>query len=217
MKISILIPATVVGNVTRTEAMKFCVKRWQSIMPASEICIGGSNHIPFNRSAALNASHSKSHGDVFIVADADTIINELFVLRAINLIQDGPCWSIPFTNYYSMPKDSTERILNGSPGQLLFEPTFDPVPTNNPPIARGIHVITREGWEKCGPCDEGFIGWGCEDGQRKALMFYRLGTPNIVPGFCMHLWHERKPEESKQNPFMKKNSERLEQFRKGLQ
>ena len=110
----------------------------------------------FSLAQARNAAVRKATTDVVVIADADTLIDPLNVLRAVAQ-PDGVCW--PFTRY---------RILAGEylgtpVDQLAAVPHVNTWDGEGVLGVGGCMVTTRKEYWRLGGQPSEFIGWGWED------------------------------------------------------
>jgi predicted glycosyltransferase involved in capsule biosynthesis len=163
--------------------------RYSLLLPGVEIVIGPSEE-PFNRSAARNTAFAGSHGDVLLIADADTIFHADQILAAVEMVQKERTWVIPYAWYYNLSEEVTDNILELDPGETILEPANPSLWEHKIVSWAGLLVMPREAFEEVGGYDERFEGWGFEDNAfRLALDTLWAPHQRIDWGYCLHLWH----------------------------
>ena len=139
---------------SRMAAFRRVMEYWE--MFGWPVVFADSETEVFSLAQARNAAVRKATTDVVVIADADTLIDPLNVLRAV-AEPDGVCW--PFTRY---------RILAG---EYLDTPIAElaSVPHVNTWDGEGVlgvggcMVTTRKEYWRLGGQPSEFIGWGWED------------------------------------------------------
>ena len=212
--ISFLIPVGG-GNPTRDRAADFVIRRLCLQFPNDEVCVGTNSDEPFNRSKARNDAFRQATGDVLVVCDSDTILPEKQIRLGASMLLAGAPWVCPFTRYQPLDESETEIILKSPPFMEFKEPNRKHA-NEHRLASRGVQMLLRSDWEKCGGYDERFIGWGGED--RAAKQSYRsvLGEPVSIHGYSLHLWHSRNIYDDNNQPFASKNFELAGELAKAL-
>jgi hypothetical protein len=133
---------------------------------------------PFSRGRAINRAVNDSSAEVVLVNDADCIVPEDQIVRAIALALELPGPVLAFTDYTRLNQaGAPERVVEGAPSQSCF-------------------AIRRHSFLTVGGYDERFEGWGYEDVAFNVACS-RLWPLRRIPGPLYHLWHgERRPDDS---------------------
>lgn len=160
---------------------------------------------PFNRSAAINAAARQAgQWEAAIIADADVIVPQANIGKAIDIALTTGQLTFPWTTRRNLRNTITKRIIEGWPV------TIDPRPANdrshNPHVALDLPlwpesmtcssclVVPRQLWDLVGGFDERFAGWGWDDVAFHRSSVTLAGGQQAVPGDLLHLWHPRAPE-----------------------
>jgi glycosyltransferase involved in cell wall biosynthesis len=143
------------------------------------VVLGDSSAERFNLSAARNSAVGQATSDVVVVADADTIPDELALDTAILACErHGGVWW-PFTEYRYLAPDA------GVDGADL---AAAPVAERYPNSVGGLLVIRREEYWRLNGFDERFTSWGGED-RAFELAASRLSTIHRIPGIVFAFNH----------------------------
>lgn len=116
-----------------------------------------------------------------IVADADVTLGSMSQLTAgIDLAVELDQVVFPFRRYVGLTPENTRTVLEG--GGYSDRGGF-----RSQAHTSSVTIILRSVWDRIGPFEERFTGWGFEDSEfaRRARPFGR------VRGDVYHLWHPR--------------------------
>ena len=73
MRISLLVPFRADSPIdSRNASWSWVRRRWQYILPEAELCVGTDEGQPFSKTVAVNDAYRQSHGDMLVIADADS-------------------------------------------------------------------------------------------------------------------------------------------------
>jgi hypothetical protein len=174
----------------RDRIFGWVLRWWNANFPEAEICVGRNFDDPFNRGKARNDAFGQSHGQVVVVADADTVPTGEGVRAAIADVIEARCWSIPYAEnrYYNLTEQATADVLSWTTRNAIPEPDehlWDHKITS----WAGCLVIPREAWERVGGYDERFVGWGYEDNAFRVKLDRLWGPHRREDSYCCHLWH----------------------------
>jgi len=152
---------------------------------------------PFNRSAALNDAYAWSvfgrDVDVVIVADADSMVGEDQLARAIRTARVTGRLTVAHDRWLNVETHERTGFLAGEP-------------INEKRVRRGSYlrpravvrgsvssmlVVPTALWDKVGGFDERFVGWGFEDRAFHRMCERARGGYERIPGPVYHLDHER--------------------------
>lgn len=160
----------------RLPAFNRCITFWRD--NGFSIHLGDSDGVTFSKSQALNRAVKKTDADIVILADADTLpdnINQ--VTDAIHCIDAADAHMVfPFTWYHYVDADhvETEDLSTITDYSTVEHSTG------------GIVVIRRSTYWAAGGFDERFVGWGHEDcsfAYAVTTMFGEQRLPGIVWSF----------------------------------
>lgn len=190
MKLSILIPFRDAEGV-RTPAKNWIVKRWAHFWPKAEIIIAADDGVdPFNKSLAVNKAAAHAHGDIFVILDADTWIDPIWMKRALALVAQGVPWVVPARRSMRLKKEYSDRLLALDPTGAL--PAITSTWAEQTGAVVGfVWVVSRAGFEKIGGMDERIRGWGGEDTAFTMAMDRVVGKHHRLAGTVICLWHPR--------------------------
>ena len=147
------------------------------------------NKIIFNKSFSLNVGWKNCSGDKIIFGDADNLLNEKDLMKAINDIND-----------YDMISPSNKLVdLSQTESLLEFEKIlsikrhgrgdFD---NQKVPLCAAMTIFTKLALEKIGGWPEEFFGWGAEDDAMSIKVKHFLKWKENISN-CYHLYHEKSP------------------------
>lgn len=188
--VSVLAPFRSDGG-WRDRVFDWITRRYQTLYPEFELCIGTNDDEPFSRSKARNNAFREATGDILIVSDADTFCSTEAVERAIQEVASGNYpWSIPYTVYFNLAEEATLALLAGDPTVDMPEEVPESSYEHRLLTAEsGVLVVSRDTWETVGGYDEGFVGWGYEDNAFVNLL-HRVGIGCRIRGSAYHMYHE---------------------------
>jgi GT2 family glycosyltransferase len=158
----------------------------------------------FNRSAAINRAAVGSDADVFVIADADTLVGRAQIESAVRIARATGTLTFGFHRYAALSEEGTEAVLDGYDGS--WEPYVELEFINT---ASSCVVVRRDLWDRLGGFDERFVGWGWEDVAFSLAAQTLGGGMHRVAGTAWHLWHPQGPDAGNdQSPVWKANRER---------
>ena len=198
MKLSILVPFRDADG-TRTRAKDWILRRWAHFYPDAEIIVASDDGVdPFNKSLAVNNAAKQATGDIFAILDADSWVEERFVLTAIDHItkQRAP-WVVPIRRNMRLRQDVSERIMAMDPTGPLPRLAARDAENGVGPVVGFLWVMPRAAFEAVGGYDERIRGWGGEDTSFTWAMDIINGRHRKLHGIAMCLWHERPRDASK--------------------
>jgi glycosyltransferase involved in cell wall biosynthesis len=189
--ISVLIPYRNDGGDHRAWLFQWVLQRWNALLPSAEVVVrSGGPDGPFNRSRAINNAAADARGDVFVIADADTVFHLDELQEAIRLCLGGT-WVLPYGPYVNLDAISTHRVL-ARPADTdiaIKDVSWDHLLMDS---VSGLVVLTREQFGTAGGFDERFERWGFEDRAfQEAADRLVGGHVRVDGGYCFHLWHPR--------------------------
>jgi hypothetical protein len=170
------------------------VQKWLiALYPDFPIHLGESPEGPFNRGAAINsAAQEAGDWDVAIIHDADTVVDETQLRRAMARATEIYGTVYPYSTYTYLDRYSTDRLIEGK--SWFVAPEY-----HNDGFLRsvryhhvsGIQVMHREAYEAIGGYVE-LSGWGAEDQIVNVMLNTYSNAPEWGEGGAYHLWHPAK-------------------------
>lgn len=203
--LSVLIPYRGDGG-PRDEIFDWLLARYAALLPKAEICVGRNEDDPFSRAKARNDAYRQATGDVFLVADADTVFNTVQIEAAVRLVSDDPTiWVLPYQWYYNLAEEYTRSILDQSPEQDVPEPTDESLWEFKLESWAGLLVMRRAAFERVKGYDERFIGWSFEDNAFRRALDTMVNPHRRLPSYALHLWHPVTHESTWGQPMFEHN------------
>ncbi|MEM7194179.1 MAG: glycosyltransferase [Pseudomonadota bacterium] len=154
----------------------------------------------FNKSWGINVAASRSQTNVFVIHDADTIVDAAVMARAIAACE-GDARVADAVNPYEfvidLDQDETRQLVSG--GNLHAERVETQLNRLDEchalPYCGGIFVINRGAFYSIGGMDERFRGWGAEDNAMDYRIYKNdLRAAHISDVSAYHLYHPRQSE-----------------------
>lgn len=180
MKARIIIPWRATPD--RMANFRYCERWWRQHFPEIPIQLVDDGSMKFNRGGSRNEGVQYSlDQDVVILADADTVPEELPVREALFAAQDGKL-HLPYTTFHGLSQSGTRRALRGRP--LSEQPTSDA----HDHATGGILVIKPNSYLEAGGMPP-LQGWGFEDTIFRITADAILGPTVRHTGTIYHLHH----------------------------
>jgi len=198
VKVSVLVPYRPDGG-HRDRAWAWIEQRWRlAFGDEIELLVGGDdggrNPGEFNHPLAINRLASEASGDVFVIADADTAPDPVFIRRACSWVDEGiVVWALP-TQYRKLTEAATEEVFEHPPHTNLYG--YETAWIGESVSWSGTVAVPRAGFEFVGGYDERFAFWGADDVCFAASMATLWGPFARLPGACYHFWHPAPIEET---------------------
>lgn len=196
-KISILVPYQSDGGY-RDRNWYWVKKRYETLMPNAEICIGNYDNEPFSRSIAINNAAKLATRDIFIIADSDIIFDMNQIAKAILALCDFT-WVIPYSIINYLTLQQTNRLQKMKSDVIINNIGFTDYVKSNYYNVGGITILKREHFEKVNGFDERFKGWGYEDNAFQRAMDTLCGPYGRVNNSLWHMYHEPAPQNNAQD------------------
>jgi hypothetical protein len=208
-KVSLIVPWRT-DNGHRETLWQWYQAWWKFNFPDWQIITCDSGDEIFTRGRSINLGIHEAKGNIFVIADADTISTG--VKTAIG-ITEYTGWSLGYaTNeYFDITEAATAAYLTGPPIYDINRPSGCEIRRilNS---CSGCVVVSRRVWNLSGGFDTRFCGWGCED-----LAFFtvlKTISPFIQPahGFAISLCHAELDHEREGQPHYTKNYELYQHY-----
>lgn len=214
--ISVLIPWRT-DDGQRDRVLDWILRRYALMWPEVQVVLGTNDDEPFNRSSARNNAAEQADGDVFVIADADTIVPDFGRLTwAAHAVDSGLApWIVPYAEnqYFNLSMGATESLLGMEPDvPLAMNPRFAIAWEHKITSWAGALVLTRSAFEAVGGYDERFNGWGYEDNSFRYAMDTLVGPHERLDGAAWHLWHPIAEGTNFDQPHIKFNRELYERY-----
>ena len=167
----------------RERLWAFCRSWWSECLPEARFTMGLHTDGPFNRSAAINRA-AYGTWDILAIFDADVFASGVQVRQAIARVEQTGCIGYAFDRYVGLHPKTTEALLAGEAPDLEGQARF-----RSAEHCSSIVIVRRDLWERIGPFDEAYTGWGLED----VAFAHKAGPEVRAAGAVYHLWHPPSP------------------------
>ena len=208
--LSIIIPHRFTDS-RRLEIFNWIHERYERLYPDSPIIIADSDEDkPFSRSQARNYAVDNADTEFILLADADTMSFRPFVKSAIEMIEKGTPWVIPYgiSGYYNLRKPYTDKVMAMKPDAFIAPDAFEW--KHQLESWAGQIVMSKGAFEQVNGYDERFIGWGYEDNAFQRAMDTIVGPfKRIEAGWTAHLWHAEPGSDRWAQPHFADNRVRM--------
>jgi hypothetical protein len=160
--------------------------------------------LPFSKTCAINDAVARSHGDILVIIDSDTLLDPQVILNCaarIRLARKSGVrmWLVPYDSIWRLNRRFTDELIHSNPCNPLE--ISDPPPPQDVEGKDGsaelrhygamIQIMPREAFYIAGGADPKFRGWGHED----AALMWALDTlyapHKLTSNDILHLWHPR--------------------------
>lgn len=184
--LSVLVPFKG-DNGHRDRVWAWVKKRYELLMPETEICIGSYEQTPFSRSAAINAAAKIASRDIFLISDADIIFDPGDLIECIKLLSYY-AWVIPYSECHMLTEQRTNLLLQED-CRIEMNKTNHEIENIKNSSYGGICIVPRLYFENIGGFDEKFKDWGGEDDAFQLAMDTMCGPHHRINTRVWHLWH----------------------------
>lgn len=173
------------GEPHREAAQRFVADHYRSMdLEVIEADDGGE---PFSRGGSINLAAEKSSADVFLIVDADTVVERAQALRAADEACEAPGMVIAHDEWLHInPRGSAMLLADKDPWSLDWRPYVD---FSLPATVSSAVAVSRSTWVAVGGFPEQFRGWGFEDVAFDIMCKTFAGPTRRVPGAAWHLYH----------------------------
>lgn len=136
-------------------------KRYKSLMPNAEICIGDYPKGGYNKSTAINNAAKNATRDIFIIADSNIAFNIECIRKGLDNLKQYPL-IIPFGDLIYIDEQSTKNIRKLTPSSYIRDMHFTAYKRLPMPIGY-IFIVPRINFEAIGGFDENITEWDEEN------------------------------------------------------
>lgn len=191
MNVCVVIPWRVRTCAHREAAWERVRSEWEGRWSFHPIDDGGE---PFSRAASINLAVSTLDADVYVIADADMLVNAAQVQAAVDAAAAQPGIVVAFDRYAYLTENGTRTILDGYAGS--WEPFIQFTYLQS---IGGVFATSRETWDLTGGFDPRFRGWGMEDAAFEIASRTLAGPTRKIQGTGWHLFHPLEPVRPAEN------------------
>lgn len=195
-EVSVLIPYSS-DDGARAAARRYILDWYAQNHPGWEI-IEGTCAGEWSKGEALAEAAARATHDIFVLADADSLVPADILADAATRVAAGAPWVMPHGRVYRLSEAHTARVYGGATAEPrdLCRPAYSGV------VGGGITVLSRATWNTVGGIDPRFVGWGGEDIAFGWALETLCGPPVRLRAPLFHLWHrqERQGEHRRGSP-----------------
>lgn len=154
---------------------------WEAALDLHVADDGGE---PFSRGGSINLAVREHPADVYVIADADTLVDRRQVEAAVALAAHAPGLVVAFDRFAYLSEHGTQQVLDRYEGS--WEPLMAWSLQNT---VSSCVALSHETWELAGGFDPRFRAWGYEDVQLEIVCATIAGPTRRIPGTAWHLYH----------------------------
>lgn len=196
--VSVLIPFGGQACDHRRLAFEWVTDRYRRAHPDWELVVGECAE-PWSKGAAVADAHSRSTGEILVIADADSFVDAVALADLVAEVGSG-VWGMPHGRVCRLSEDTTTAVYAGKalPRKLrwtdLARPAYPGV------IGGGIVVLTRAAYLDVGGIDPRYLGWGGEDLSFGWALHALVSPPLRKQADLIHLWHPHPAPDLRGSP-----------------
>lgn len=179
MTVSVIVPWRA-SDARREASWKRVQHEWEGW----DLFTGDDGGEPFSRGGSINLAVREHPADVYVIADADTLIGREQVETAVELAAYAPGLVVAFDRFAYLTEQGTQQVLDGHQGS--WEPLLGF--TLNDTVSSCI-ALSHDTWETAGGFDPRFRAWGYEDVQLEIVCATLANPTRRIPGTAWHLYH----------------------------
>ena len=187
MRVCVVVPFRAVRDLDRHAAWSHVQAHWQ--VNGFEVHTADDGGEPFSRGCSVNRGIAEHPGaDVYVIADADSLVDEKQVRAAVQAAAEAPGIVIAFDRFAYLSRDGTRAVMSGDRGDWNRHVEWT--------LQRSVSTclaVSRETWEQTGGFDPRFRGWGMEDVAFEITARTVSAPTRHIPGTAWHLWHPPEP------------------------
>jgi hypothetical protein len=165
---AVLIPWRSTGCPYRDDAWARVEAQWLGY--GWPLIVADDGGDPFARGASVNLAATQIDADVYVIADADTLISPDQVEEAVELAVGAPGLVVAFDRYLYLRENGRVKFF--------MEHTVS-----------SCVAVSHRTWELAGGFDGRFRAWGYEDAAFEAACSTLAGPTRWVHGDVRHIWH----------------------------
>lgn len=176
------------ADATRRAAWERVAEQWDRDFPSALTWVDDGGD-PFSRGGSVNLGIGRSNADLFVIADADTLVDHEQVQTAIDLAASAPGLVVAFDRFMYLGRGGSRQVIEGYTGD--WEPFGE---WSLPDTVSSCVALSRETWDTVGGFDPRFRAWGYEDVQLEVACATLVAPTRRVPGTAWHLYHQPTSE-----------------------
>ncbi len=192
---------------------KFYSHHFELDLRMAEIVVGKDRHgfrKPFSKTAAVNDAAQRANGKIFVILDADTVIDPEVIWECVARIGQAAAngynlWFVPYRRLFRLTEAATKIALAEDPHEpfIFTDPISHYWVESTEGSAHGSHfgamcqVMPRKAFFSVGGMDERFRGWGSEDVSFVRAVDTLWGRHKTTDNQILHLRHDRIGETHK--------------------
>ncbi len=212
--VAVLIPYRPDGSPARAQAVMWVRERYRVRHRDYSTIVGWAAPLsePWSKGRAVQSLRASldevEHGDVLVIADADSWVDGDYLEAAVEAVQGGAPWAVPHRKVLRYTKGTTATILAGAvPTRYGIERRHEACEGG------GIVVVSADVYDAIGGIDPRFVGWGGEDEAFGLTLRCLYGGPVQISGTLHHLWHEHAVGVARHRPPDPTSAALLERYR----
>ncbi len=167
----------------RAANLERVLQQWGGLGFIACVVDDGRDKGPFNRCAAYNRGAAATEADVIIYAEADALICERQIRKAITMASARPGLVIPFRQYRSLLATQSKLV------RLHRKEPADCVTAVHHSIG-AVNVVSRVTLKAIGQWDECFTEHWFEENAMEQAFRIAAGPTRWVDGPAYHLYHQ---------------------------
>lgn len=185
MKVIVIVPWRSKGCRHREAAWRRVRREWGGW----DVVTADDDGEPFSRAASLNLAAIEHPADVYVIADADTLVDGRQVAEAVALAGAEPGIVLAYSTFRYLSRRGTKAVLGGyrGPWEPLTEWSLDWTVSS-------CLAVSAATWAAVGGFDDRFRAWGGEDVAFVHACETLAGPTRRILGSVWHCWHPSEPE-----------------------
>ncbi len=163
-----------------------------------------------HRTRTINEMVRSTDYEYISVWDVDVIVPPEQISQALNSLYQGADFAYPYTdNFLDTTEALRQEYLKSRNINTLKRYARFMVRLYKPHPVGGAFFARKSAYMECGLENEGFYGWGMEDGERIARWMGHRKKISKVNGVLFHLSHPRGINSEYQDPTDRVNKQRI--------
>jgi hypothetical protein len=153
----VVVPWKLTSDQHRLDAFVWCLSRW--VTAGYQVRVAQTCDDVWCKAAALTRAVAESQ-PVFLMADADVVVDPAAVADAVQAVSDGAAWAIPHWRVHRLTEAATARLIADGLGEWQRDDH-----AREPYVGTGtggVVAVRAEVARDC-PMDGRFLDWGGED------------------------------------------------------